>query len=184
MHEREHLRGSFIPPVELREMRELTRTRVHLLEDSNRMKNRITQVCESGNIKISSVASDLFGVSGRRMLAALIENKRDPGWIADYARSSLRSKRDQLEMALEGTLTDHQRGLLSRLLRQLNTQDSEIADLTREIEARVAPWEEIISRMVEIPGIDRTSAWTILAEIGTDMSVFSDSQHLASWAAV
>jgi transposase len=184
LNEREHLRGSFIPPVHLREMRELTRTRVHLLEDSNRMKNRIVQVCEAGNIKLSSVATDLFGVSGRRMLAALIENKRDAGWIADYARTSLRNKRDQLKMALEGTLTDHQRGLLTRLMKQVNTQDAEIADLTREIEQRVAPWEEMIQRLVEIPGIERVSAWTILAEIGTDMSVFPDARHLASWAAV
>jgi transposase len=184
MHEREQLRGSFIPPIELREMRELTRTRVHLLEDSNRMKNRITQVCEAGNIKISSVATDLFGVSGRRMLAALIEGKRDVSRMADYACTSLRNKRSQLEMALEGTLSGHQRALLRRLFGQLHGLDEEVADLTREIEMRAAPWEEIIRRMVEIPGIERVSAWTILAEIGTDMSVFSDSQHLASWAAV
>lgn len=93
LQEREQLLGSFIPPVQIRELRELTRTRVHLLEDSNRMKNRIADVCEAGNIKISSVATDLFGASGRRMLAALIENKRDPGWMADYARTSLQETR-------------------------------------------------------------------------------------------
>jgi transposase len=184
LQEREQLRGSFIPPVEIRELRELTRTRVHLLEDSNRMKNRIAQICETGNIKISSVATDLFGVSGRRMLEALIENKRDAGWIADYARGPLRRKRDQLEMALEGTLTDHQRGLLTRLMRQVKMLDGEVADLTREIEMRVAPWEEMIDRMTQIPGIERVSAWTILAEIGTDMRAFPDARHLASWAAV
>jgi transposase len=184
LQEREQLRGSFIPPVEIRELRELTRTRVHLLEDQNRMKNRIAQVCEAGNIKISSVASDLFGVSGRRMLAALIENKRDAGWIADYARTALRNKRDQLKMALEGTLTDHQRGLLTRLMRQVNMQDTEIADLTREIEQRVVGWNEMIERLIEIPGIERITAWTILAEIGTDMSAFPDARRLASWAAV
>jgi transposase len=184
LQEREQLRGSFIPPVEIRELRELTRTRVHLLEDSNRMKNRIAQICETGNIKISSVATDLFGVSGRRMLEALIENKRDAGWIADYARGPLRRKRDQLEMALEGTLTDHQRGLLTRLMRQVKMLDGEVADLTREIEMRVAPREEMIDRMTQIPGIERVSAWTILAEIGTDMRAFPDARHLASWAAV
>jgi transposase len=184
LQERERMRGSFVPPIALREMRELTRTRVHLLEDANRTKNRIAQICEAGNIKLSSVATDLFGVSGRRMLKALIENKRDAGWIADYARASLRKKRDQLEMALEGTLSDHQRALLARLLRQLDAQESEAADLTREIEVRVAPWEERIERLVQIPGIERISAWTILAEIGTDMSVFEDAQNLASWAAV
>jgi transposase len=184
LNEREHLRGSFIPPVPLREMRELTRTRVHLLEDCNRMKNRIAQVCEAGNIKISSVASDLFGTSGRRMLAALIEGKHRAGWIADYACTRLRGKRDQLEMALEGTLSERQKKLLTRLIRQLNAQEAEVADLTGEIESRVAVWDEIIGRLVEIPGIERVSAWTILAEIGTDMSVFPDARHLASWAAV
>jgi transposase len=184
LQEREHLRGSFIPPLEIRELRELTRTRVHLLEDANRMKNRLAQVCEAGNIKLSSVATDLFGVSGRRMLAALIENKRDAGWIADYARTSLRNKREQLKLALEGTLTDHHRGLLSRLMKQVNMQDTEIADLTREIESRVAVWNELIERMVCVPGIERITAWTILAEIGTDMSAFPDARHLCSWAAV
>ncbi len=96
LQEREHLRGSFIPPLWMRELRELTRTRVHWLQDCNRIKNRIAQVCETGNIKISCVASDLFGVTGRRILAALIEGKRDAGWMADYARGKLRSKRDQL----------------------------------------------------------------------------------------
>lgn len=184
LQEREQLRGSFIPPLEIRELRELTRTRVHWLQDCNRTKNRIAQVCEAGNIKISSVASDLFGVSGRRMLAALIEGKRDAGWMADYARGKLRSRRDQLQMALEGTLSGHQRRLLKRLATQMNTLEAEIAELTGDIEKRVALWEEKISRLAQIPGIDRISAWTILAEIGTDMSVFPDSRHLASWAAV
>lgn len=184
LHEREQLRGSFIPPLEFRELRELTRTRVHWLQDSNRIKNRIAQVCEAGNIKISSVASDLFGLSGRRMLAALIEGKRDPGWMADYARGALRSRRDQLELALEGTLSRHQRDLLSRLMGQLQRLETEISTLTGDIEKRVAAHEEILCRLTQIPGVDRISAWTILAEIGTDMSVFADARHLASWAAL
>ena len=91
--ERNDLRGSFIPPREIRELRDLTRLRVHWLEDLNRIKNRIGQLCESGNIKVSSVASDLFGVSGRRMLASLPEGNRTPGWMADYARGTLRGKK-------------------------------------------------------------------------------------------
>jgi transposase len=87
-------------------------------------------------------------------------------------------------MALEGTLTEHQKGLLTRLMRQLNAQEEEVADLTGEIESRAAVWDEIIGRLVEIPGIERVSAWTILAEIGSDMSVFPDARHLASWVAV
>jgi transposase len=182
--QREDLKGSFIPPREIRELRDLTRLRVHWLEDLNRVKNRIGQLCESGNIKISSVASDLFGTSGRRMLAALVQGDRDPGWMADYARGSLRGKKAELEMSLQGTFTTHQRLLLARMLQQLNDLELQIADLTRAIEQRVAGYEELIERLDTIPGIDRITAWTVIAELGTDMEVFGDPRHLASWAAL
>ncbi len=182
--ERDDLRGSFIPPRDIRELRDLTRLRVHWLEDLNRMKNRIGQLCEAGNIKVSSVASDLFGTSGRRMLASLVKGDRDAGWMADYARGTLRGKKAQLELALQGTFTTHQRVLLARMLGQMSALEQQIAELTSEIELRVAPHEELIGRLITIPGIDRISAWTVLAEIGTDMSVFGDAAHLASWAAL
>ena len=113
------LKGSFVPPRDIRELRDLSRQRVNLLEDLNRAKNRIEQLCQTGNIKISSVASDLFGLSGRTMLKALIEGRRDPGWMADYARGKLRGKRRELELALEGSFTDNQRWLLSKELHQV-----------------------------------------------------------------
>jgi transposase len=182
--QREDLKGSFIPPRPIRELRELTRTRVHWLQDLNRMKNRISQLCEAGNIKISSVATDLFGASGRRMLNALVEGKRDAGWMADYARSALRSKRDQLELALEGSFSDHQRWLLGQFLQPVNELESKVKSLTEEIERRVADYAPQIERLITIPGIDRVAAWTILAEIGMDMTVFPDAKHLASWAAL
>lgn len=182
--ERDDLKGSFIPPRDIRELRDLTRLRVHWLEDLNRIKNRITQVCESGNIKISSVASDLFGVSGRRMLVSLLEGNRDAGWMADYARGTLRGKKGQLELALQGTFTAHQRQLLSRMLAQMSALELQVAELTLEIEQRVVCHEELIQRLDTIPGVDRITAWTVLAEIGTDMSVFGDASHLASWAAL
>jgi transposase len=182
--ERDDLKGSFIPPRQIRELRDLTRLRVHWLEDLNRIKNRIGQLCESGNIKLSSVASDLFGVSGRRMLASLQKGDRDPGWMADYATGTLRGKKAQLELALQGTFTTHQRLLLGRLLEQMNGLEQQLAELTAEIEQRVACHEEVIVRLDTIPGIDRVTAWTVLAEIGTDMSVFGDARHLASWAAL
>lgn len=182
--ERDDLKGSFIPPRDIRELRDLTRLRVHWLEDLNRIKNRIGQLCEAGNIKVSSVASDLFGVSGRRMLASLVEGKRDAGWMADYARGTLRGKKDQLELALQGTFTTHQRLLLARMLGQLTALEQQLADLTSEIELRVACYDDLIGRIATIPGLDRISAWTVLAEIGTDMTVFGDAAHLASWAAL
>jgi transposase len=176
------LKNSWVPPRPIRELRDLTRQRVNLLEDLNRAKNRIEQLCQTGNIKVSSVATDLFGVSGRRMLKALVEAKRDPGWMADYARGALRSKRRELERALEGTFTDDQRWLLDKELLQVEWLESQVVTLEQEIERRVALFEEHIQRLVTVPGIERKTAWTIVAEIGVDMSVFPDSRHLASWA--
>lgn len=174
--------GSFVPPREIRELRDLTRGRVHLLQEVNRVKNRIGQMCEAGNIKISCVASDLFGLSGRRMLQALAEGKRDPGWMADYAWGTLRSKRKQLEQALEGTFTDHQRWMLQRELEHLKWLQTQIAMLDAEIERRMQPWEESLRRLCTIPGVDRITAWTLLAELGPDVTVFPHARHAASWA--
>jgi transposase len=176
------LRNSWVPPRPIRELRDLTRQRVNVLEDLNRAKNRIEQLCQTGNIKVSSVATDLFGVSGRRMLKAIVEAKRDPGWMADYARGALRSKRKELERALEGTFTDDQRWLLDKELRQVEWLEAQVVTLEQEIERRMVPFEEQIQRLLTIPGIERKTAWTIIAEIGVDMSAFPDARHLASWA--
>jgi len=175
------LRGSWVPPRPIRELRDLTRLRVNVLDDLNRAKNRIEQLCQSGNIKISSVATDLFGVSGRHMLKDIVEGERDAGWMADTARGKLRAKRGELTRALEGTFTAEQRWLMDRELRQVEWLEQQVAVLEEEIERRVTPWEEVIQRLVTIPGIDRKTAWTILAELGPDLSAFPDAQHLASW---
>jgi len=103
------LKGSWVPPREIRELKDLTRQRVHVLEDMNRVKNRIEQLCQAGNIKVSSVATDLFGVSGRKMLKAIVEGKHDAGWMADYARGALRGRKRELELALDGSFTGNQR---------------------------------------------------------------------------
>lgn len=176
------LRGSWVPPRSIRELRDLTRQRVHVLEDLNRAKNRIDQLCQSGNIKVSSVATDLFGVSGRKMLRAIVEAKHDAGWMADYAQGTLRGKRRELTLALEGSFTSEQRWLLEKELRQVEWLEQQIAAMEQEIDRRVATFEEPIRRLITIPGVDRKTAWTIVAEIGVDMSVFADARHLASWA--
>jgi transposase len=176
------LNHSWVPPRSIRELRDLTRERVHVLEDLNRAKNRIEQLCETGNIKVSSVAADLFGVSGRRMLKAIVDRKHDPGWMADYAKGRLRGKRKDLERALEGTFTDDQRWLLENELKQVEFLEAQVLRLEQEIERRIAVFEEAIQRLITIPGVDRRTAWTIVAEIGVDMSVFADAKHLASWA--
>lgn len=175
------LRSSWVPPRPIRELRDLTRHRVNLLEDLNRAKNRIEQLCQSGNIKVTSVASDLFGLSERKMLQAIAEGKRDPGWMADYAQGRLRKKRGELELALEGSFTPEQRWLLDKELGQVDWLETQIAALEREIIRRVEPFEDAIGRLVTIPGIDHKTAWTIVAEIGADGSAFVTPQQLASW---
>ena len=163
--ENQDLEGSFVPPREIRELRDLTRWRVHLLEEVNRVKNRIGQMCEAGNIKVSSVASDLLGVSGRRMLDAMVEGKRDPGWMADYARGALRSKRQQLAQALDGTFTDPQRWMLGEELKHLDGLNAQVVKAEGEIKNRMAPYEEQLRRLDTIPGVDRIVGQTILAEL-------------------
>jgi transposase len=176
------LRGSWVPPRPIRELRDLIRQRVHVLEDLNRAKNRIEQLCQTGNIKVSSVATDLFGVSGRKMLKAIVEGKHDAGWMADYAKGQLRRKRGELELALEGTFTSQQRWLLEKELRQVEWLEGQVETLEKEIERQVVVFEEPIRRLLTIPGIERRTAWTIVAEVGVDLGTFSDAKHLASWA--
>jgi transposase len=175
------LRRSWVPERPIRELRDLVRHRVNVLEDVNRVKNRIEQLCQTGNIKITSAASDLFGASGRKMLHALAEGDKDPGWMADYAIGRLRKKRGELVWALEGTFTAEQRWLLRKELKQLEWLEGQIVEFEEEIERRVAPFADAIRRLVTIPGIDRVTAWTIVAEIGADLSAFPEPKQLASW---
>lgn len=179
--ERGELEGSFIPPRPLRELRDLTRSRIHLVEEVNRVKNRISGICEVGNIKVASVATDLFGVSGRRMMQAIVEGNRDAGWMADYARGRLRQKLQQLQLALEGDFTECQRWMLREELRHLTSIEGEISRFEEEIERRMRPYEVQIRHLITIPGVNRIIAWTIIAELGPDMSAFPDARHAASW---
>lgn len=179
--ERGELVGSFIPPRAIRELRDLTRYRIHLVEEVNRVKNRISALCETGNIKVSSVATDLFGVSGRRMLQAVADGDHDPCWMADYAQGRLRRKLHELTLALEGDFTECQRWMLREELAHLKFLEREIAKLEGEIASRMQPYEEQIQHLITIPGVNRIVAWTILAELGADMRVFPDAQHAASW---
>jgi len=176
------LKGSWVPERPIRELRDLTRHRVNIMEDLNRAKNRIEQLCQTGNIKVSSVATDLFGVSGRQMLKDLVEGERDAGWMADCAKGKLQAKKRELTLALEGTFTLQQRWLLGKELRQIEFLESQVQTLEQEIERRVSEFEEAVRRLLTIPGIDRKTAWTIIAEIGVDLSAFADTKHLASWA--
>lgn len=176
------LKASFVPPQEIRELRDLTRMRVSLLQDQNRAQNRIEKILEDANIKLGSVASDTLGTSGTKIIKAVIKGDKDPGWMADYAVGRLRARRKELEEALRGRVTDHHRRMLAMLMRQVDFLDAEIARLEGDIRSRLASRQELVDRLAEIPGFGEITAWTILAELGFDMNIFRTPERLCSWA--
>jgi transposase len=165
-------------------LRDLTRTRVALVQTRSQAKNRVHKVLEDTNVKLASVVTDLFGVSGRRMLAALIAGERDPQALAGLALGRLRRKLPQLEVALTGQFTHHHATIIQASLELVDLLNRQIADLDSQIGELVAPLESQITQLDSIPGVDKTAARDILAEIGTDMSRFGSAIRLASWAGV
>lgn len=176
------LKGSFVPPQQVRELRDLTRLRVALVEDKNRVQNRIEKLLEDANLKLGCVVSDTLGASSKRILRAVVAGDRDPGWMADYAKGPLRAKKKELEEVLNGLITDHHRHILKMLLRQVENLERDIAALEAEIRQRLQPYQAVVQCLDEIPGVDEVTAWTILAEVGFDMKVFQTPERLASWA--
>lgn len=174
------LRGSFVPDVEQRDLRDLTRYRTSLVQERSRTVNRVQKVLEGANIKLASVVSNVLGVSARAMLEGLLEGG-DPQALADLARGRLRDKRPQLAQALKGCLREHHRFLVAEHLAHIDYLDEAIARVSEEIEERMRPFEEDIKRLDTIPGVDRRTAEVLLAEIGHDMSRFPTAHHLASW---
>jgi len=178
------LRGSFVPPVPIRELRDLTRYRKALIQDRTRVANRLHKALEDAGVKLASVASDILGVSGRAMLAALAQGTTDPEILAELARGRLRGKLPALRTALAGRFRSHHAFLVGQLLAHLDYIDEAIATLSTEIESRLAPFADQLTRLDSIPGINRRTAEVIIAEVGVDMSVFPSAAHLASWAAL
>ncbi len=176
------LRPSFIPDRASRDLRELTRYRTSLIRERTAEVNRIQKVLEGANIKLASVASNVVGVSGQAMLTAMIAGVDDPSVLADLALGRLREKRDLLEVALEGRMTQHQRFLLGVQLHHLSDLDLAIAQVSEEIDVRLRPFAAAAARLTTIPGVGQRTAQTILAEVGADMSRFPSAGHLASWA--
>ena len=167
------------------QMRDLTRQRARLVSDKTSVTNRIAKVLEDANIKLGAVATDILGVSGRLMIQAMICGQEDPTTLAGLARGKLKKKVTALAEALEGSVTDHHRFQLKRLWEQLEAME----ELILQIESRILgladqPTKEAIDRLITIPGVDRCTAEVFVAELGTDMSVFPTSGHLASWAGV
>lgn len=176
------LRGSFVPPPAIRQLRDLTRYQKRLIQDRVREANRVDKVLEDAVIKLGSVASNTLGVSGRAMIEALIAGERDPQRLAALAKGTLRSKIPELIEALEGRFSDHHAALLRMHLDHIDYLDRSIAVLDERIDELINPFDEARERLCTIPGVGRRVANVIIAETGGDMTRFPTPGHLASWA--
>jgi transposase len=176
------LTGSFVPDRPQRELRELTRYRTSLVRERTAAANRLQKTLEGANVKLASVATDILGKSGREMLAALVAGETDGAELAQLAQGRLREKLPQLERALVGRVGPHQRFLVAEQLAHIDFLEAAIARVSAEIAERVQPEEDAIARLDTIPGIGRSVAEVLVAEIGTDVGRFPSPKHLASWA--
>ena len=177
------LKPSFVPERQQRELRDLTRQQSKLVQQRNAVDNRIQKVLETANIKLGSVASDVLGVSGRRMIEALIGGEKDTSVLADLAQKKLREKIPQLQRALAGEVTDHHRFLLRQLLDQYDFLEKEIARASERLGAVAPPsFRGAVDQLDAIAGVGERGARALLAETGTDMSRFPSHKHFASWA--
>src|SRR5262245_57134913 len=176
------VRASFVPPRPIRRLRDLTRYRAALTAERTREKQRLEKLLEDAGIKLSVFVSDIFGVSGRAMLAALVEGERDPEVLAAYARGRMRPKIPLLVQALTGSFGAHHAFLCRTMLSRIDSLDATIGAVTAQIEAEIAPFQAIADRLDTIPGVNQRTAQVILAEIGADMAQFPTPARLASWA--
>ena len=179
------IRGSFIPPKPIRELRDLTRRRKQLLSDGTSERNRIQKVLEDANVKLGNVLTDVFGISGQAMLEALLEGRGSSEQIAELARGRLRRKVPEIAAALQNhRLNDHHRFLIRQALHHLDFPEQEIQELDGEILHKLEPYADQFQRLQEIPGIAASSAASIIAEIGTRVEQFPSTHQLASWAGI
>ena len=180
--ERGMLRPSFVPPPWQRQLRDLCRYRRTLIQERTREKQRAEKLLEDAQIKLSSVISDIFGVSGREMLEALIAGQRDPYALAQMARGSMRGKISVLQEALTGHFRDHHGYLLKMMLDRVDALTAQIEALTQRIDEVIAPFARQVAQLDEIPGVGVTGAQEMIAEFGVDMARFPTAGHLVSWA--
>jgi len=176
------LRPSFVPPADIRALRDLTRDRADLVDQRTANKNRVEKLLEDAGIKLSVVASDIFGKSGRLMMAALIGGEHDPETLAEMAKSSLRLKKAALTEALTGMFTDHHGFRLKLLLDRIDALNDDIDALDQRIDKLIAPYDAQRQQVAAIPGVSQVNAAAIIAEIGVDMTRFPTAGNLASWA--
>jgi len=178
------LKASFIPSSEQQAVRDLTRTRMRLIQERTRLVNRIQKVLEDANIKLASVVTDIMGVTGHAILTALVAGQEDPECLTHLARGSLVKKEDQLQTALQGKLTAHHQVLLEEPLQLIARLDHSIARLDREIAERLRRFDALIERLDAVTGLSRRSIEVLLGELGWDMSHFPDAAHAASWVGI
>jgi len=171
-----------VHPPDIRRLRDLTRYRRALVQDRTRERQRVEKLLEDAQIKISSVLSDLHGVTGRAMMDALINGQRDPHTLARLAKGSARKKTARLEEALRGFFTDHHAMILQMMLANSDRLSSQIAELDGRIEEAVSPFCAQSARLADIPGVDVMAAAELIAEVGVDMTRFPSAAHLVSWA--
>jgi transposase len=176
------IRASFVPPQPIQELRDLTRTRRQLVREIVQHTQRLQHVLEDANVKLGSVISDVLGASGRRIIRALIEGETDGERLAALGSERLRCSRGELAEALRGRVTDHHRFLLRQHLRTIEQLEVTVAEFEARIDAVLEPFRGDAERLTTIPGISTTAAQVLLAEIGTDMTVFPTVGHLLSWA--
>jgi transposase len=178
------LDASFVPPPEIRHLRQLTRHRLSLLQQRTEVHNQIRDLLETASVKLSSVASDLLGVSGRRIIEAMIAGEDSPELLSGRLRGSLQKKKKLARESLKGYFNDFHRLMLDMHYRHYEFISKQIQELEMEITGRMEPYSRQITLLMGIPGVERVVAWHLIAELGADMSVFPDADHCASWAGV
>jgi transposase len=176
------VRSSFVPDEPIQELRDLTRTRKQIQRERVRQVQRIQKILEYANVKLASVISDILGVSGRRILVAIIGGEKDPERLAELGGSRLRASKEELREALRGYVTEHHRFMLKLHLDHIGAIDHTIQEIETRMEKCLEPFRSEVERLDTIPGIERNGAAAIIAEIGVDMSRFPTDGHLLSWA--
>jgi transposase len=176
------IRSSFVPPMAIQELRDLTRTRKQLTREIVQHAQRIQAVLEEANVKLSSVITDILGASGRRMLKAMISGETNAEKLAAVGNERLGCTQAALVEALTGRVREHHRFLLAQHLRMIEQLEQSVAAFDARIEAALTPFREIVERLKEVPGLGQTAVETVIAEVGTDMSRFPTAGHLLSWA--
>lgn len=175
------LKASFVPPPAIRELRDITRYQVQQVRDRAREVNRLCKVLEDAGIKLTSVATDVLGVSGRAMVDALVAGTTDPTVLAELARGKLRTKLPALRRALQGRFRRHHAFLVEQILAKIDFLDETLDRITAELDERLIPFAPMLANLDTIPGVNRTTAVSIIAETGGDMSRFPTAGHLCSW---